>query len=299
TASGNEVTSNEDSETANANQIESISLDKVALTILYDAVGQELEYTLEVTNTGNVTLSNVTIADPLTGTIQNIGTLAPGLSTIVYTSYTVDQDDLDNGSVTNIATATGTPPSQSEVQDTDNAVVLARQDIAIALVKSSEFLAGEECSEAGDEILYTFKVYNMGNVSLSEVALTDPLLEGPISGPVGDTDQDGELDVSEIWTYTSSYEITQADIDAGEVVNQATVTAIGSEKQVQDLSGDQAGNDEELVTEICQTPSIDIVKTDNGSVVDAAGDVITYTLTVTNTGNVTLSNVLVTDPLTG
>ncbi|OOG79363.1 hypothetical protein B0E43_00010, partial [Algoriphagus sp. A40] len=52
-------------------------------------------------------------------------------------------------------------------------------------------------------------------------------------------------------------------------------------------------------TPIERNPSIQIVKTDNDALVDGAGDVITYTLTVTNTGNVTLTNVMVKDPLTG
>ena len=43
-----------------------------------DAVGDVLHYTVTVTNTGNVTLTGVTVVDPLTG--QNISgvTLAPG-----------------------------------------------------------------------------------------------------------------------------------------------------------------------------------------------------------------------------
>ena len=53
------------------------------------------------------------------------------------------------------------------------------------------------------------------------------------------------------------------------------------------------------ITEIPQNPSITIVKDADVSTVDGAGDVITYSLTVTNTGNTTLNSVKITDPLTG
>ena len=45
---------------------------------MVDEVGDVLNYTVTVTNTGNVTLTGVTVVDPLTG--QNISgvTLAPG-----------------------------------------------------------------------------------------------------------------------------------------------------------------------------------------------------------------------------
>jgi hypothetical protein len=58
-------------------------------------------------------------------------------------------------------------------------------------------------------------------------------------------------------------------------------------KQVTDLSGDGANTNEENVIPICSTPKIAIVKTndivvgENGCVILALGDIITYTFTVT------------------
>ena len=79
-----------------------IAIDKVFVNVtggdgdaLADAVGDMLNYTVTVTNTGNVTLTGVTVVDPLTG--QNISgvTLAPGASQTFNTSYTLTQADLD------------------------------------------------------------------------------------------------------------------------------------------------------------------------------------------------------------
>ena len=44
-----------------------------------------------------------------------------------------------------------------------------------------------------------------------------------------------------------------------------------------------------------QNPSISVVKTANVATVSAVGQVVTYTFTITNTGNVTLHSVDVTD----
>src|SRR5690606_35013482 len=153
-------------------------------------------------------------------------------------------------------------------------------------------------------------VTNEGNVSLSGITVTDPLLQAP--NPVvnivfqgGDADGDGELDVTETWTYTAtSYTITQDDIDAGEVVNQATATGIAPDQTtVADLSGSTTTTDDATVIELCQNPDIAIVKTgifndvDGNQCADAGIDTITYTFTVTNEGNVSLSGITVTDPL--
>src|SRR4029453_9330061 len=78
--------------------------------VLPDSAGDGLNYAVTVTNTGAVTLTGVTVVDPLTG--QNISgvTLAPGASQTFDTSYTLTQADLDNqgggdGNIDNIATA--------------------------------------------------------------------------------------------------------------------------------------------------------------------------------------------------
>jgi uncharacterized repeat protein (TIGR01451 family) len=79
-----------------------ISIDKTFVNVsggdgdaLADSAGDVLNYTVTVSNTGNVTLTGVTVVDPLTG--QNISgvTLAPGASQTFNTSYTLTQADLD------------------------------------------------------------------------------------------------------------------------------------------------------------------------------------------------------------
>ncbi|MCF7569632.1 gliding motility-associated C-terminal domain-containing protein [Sabulilitoribacter arenilitoris] len=70
----------------------------------------------------------------------------------------------------------------------------------------------------GDSITYNFTVANTGNLTLTDVEITDPLLG---SAPILVTPS--TLMLGDIGTASADYMITQADIDAGEVTNQATV----------------------------------------------------------------------------
>jgi uncharacterized repeat protein (TIGR01451 family) len=74
----------------------------------YSYVGDVLTYSLTVTNTGNVTLTNVVVSDPVAVvTGSPIASLLPNQSVVLTASYTVVLSDLQNGQFVNIATATG------------------------------------------------------------------------------------------------------------------------------------------------------------------------------------------------
>ena len=82
-------------------------------------VGDEITFTFHVENTGNVTLTGITVADQLVApaapavSVTCPGTtLAPGAEMDCTSSaYVVTQADVDAGSVDNSATASGTPPT--------------------------------------------------------------------------------------------------------------------------------------------------------------------------------------------
>ena len=77
----------------------------------FGAVNEVLSYTITVTNTGKVTLSNVTITDAkLTPSTVTCDTLAPGGICVLVGTYTVTQEDMDVCVVNNTATVTGVGP---------------------------------------------------------------------------------------------------------------------------------------------------------------------------------------------
>src|SRR5204863_478361 len=97
------------------------------------------------------------------------------------------------------------------------------------------------------------------------------------------------LDVGETWTYSCTYTVTQADIDAGSIVNTATGAA-------KDPHGAPVDDADSAVVVASSAPHMTVTKSASVPAVSNAGDPITYTVTVVNDGNVTLASVKLTDP---
>ena len=282
-------------------------------------VGDVITYTFTVTNQGNVSLSTIDVVDPLpglsavtflSGDANNDGMLDITETWIYTATYTVTQVDIDFGTITNQATATGTAPDASTVTDLsgssidndDQTIINICQDAAIALIKKGEFndLNGNACADVGETITYTFEVYNVGNVSLTDIMITDPLVT-IIGGPI--TLEPG---MSDLTTFTAMYTITQADIEALQVENQATVTGIAPLGDiVTDLSDHtNVDDDNPTITNLtnCQESIIALIKEgtmmdENGNGCANVGETIVYNFSVANMGNVDLTDVLVTDPM--
>lgn len=253
------------------------------------SAGDTIDYSFVVTNTGNATLTNVTVTDPLPG-LSPIecpdDSLAPGAEMTCTASYVVTQDDVKTGLVENTATVTGDPPHDDldPVSDEDSATVPLSQAPGIAIDKSG---SGPDPLEVGATVDYTFLVTNTGNVTLSNVTVTDPLPGlSPIDCPDDTLAPGGEM------TCTASYTVTQEDADAGIVQNTATVTG-------DPPSGPAVSDDDFAVVPPSQKPGISLEKTGSGPDPLTVGATVDYSFVVTNTGNVMLSNVTVTDPLPG
>ena len=92
----------------------------------YSAAGEVISYSFLVTNTGDVNINSLSVADDR-ATDENcpLTTLAPTQSTTCTGNYTIIQADLDAGSVSNTATASGTPEQGSLTSPSDTATVTA------------------------------------------------------------------------------------------------------------------------------------------------------------------------------
>ncbi len=309
------IQSEEDEVTVNAEQDPGIEIIKEAISGQnYTGVGDVIEYQFTVTNTGNVTLTNVIITDDLVNnlTYQTVNgnplpvgsiTLAPGDVLVAVASYSVTQLDLDRGEVLNIASTVGQDPNGNDVEDDDSQDVDGIQEPSITIEKSVD--NEDKFSYAGEIITYSFVVTNTGNVTLNSVVITDALVENityvSINGnPVINPDNI-VLAPNDVLIATASYVITQQDMNRLEVINQAFVSGTSpSDETVED--------DDDATIEGESNPDIDITKQativdENGVktaenqdvVVESVNEWIIYEIIATNTGNITLHQVEIED----
>uniref|UniRef100_UPI003CD0DAB0 beta strand repeat-containing protein n=1 Tax=Winogradskyella eximia TaxID=262006 RepID=UPI003CD0DAB0 len=83
----------------------------------------EIEYEFTVTNTGDETLTNIIVTDPLVGTVTCLATtLAPGVSTTCSATYTILQSDVDAGGVENSATVRADAPGGDNSDPSDDVI---------------------------------------------------------------------------------------------------------------------------------------------------------------------------------
>ena len=181
----------------------------------------------------------------------NNNTILDITETWVYVQdYVVTQSDIDTGSITNQATASGTgvnavvtDVSGATVSDDIPTVTIVPEACldAIAITKTGVFndIDTSGCTSLGvDTVTYTFTVTNGGNTPLTGVTVTDPLLGGLLTAvPTGDANGDTILDITETWVYVQDYVVTQSDIDTGSITNQATASGTGVNAVVTDVSG--------------------------------------------------------------
>jgi uncharacterized repeat protein (TIGR01451 family) len=210
-------------------------------------------------------------------------------------TYALTQADIDRGYVPNFATATGTPPQGDDVTDGDDEQVPITAVPELNVVKTGVLDTGVNgVTSVGDIIRYTITVSNVGNVTLRNVRVTEEELEGlsPIVCPPDGTDVIPTLGVGQSVECTATYALTQDDLDAGYVPNLALATGTPPR-------GPEVKDDDDETVPITVAPELDVVK---AGVLDTGangatnvGDIIRYTITVRNTGNVTLRNVRVTE----
>ena len=293
----------------------SIKLVKSAEPQVYAAAGNEILYTYTVTNTGNTTLSKATVIENSadftgTGTLpvpvyvpgsstlgSPEGTLKPDESATYKATYAVTQADVDAGLIDNTATATGEDPFTNQLSDTDDERVEGpKAEAAINLSKTASPL---NYSQVGTTITYNYIVTNNGNLTLKNVIVSENEADFtgtgtlPVPVYVGDSSTKGSpkgtLLPGESATYTATYTITQADLEAKFVDNTAAATG-------EDPDGNTVRDtDDARVVDPRGSAEIHLSKTATPSTYKKSGNTITYTYIVTNTGDRTLTKVDVTE----
>ncbi|SEN73467.1 conserved repeat domain-containing protein [Loktanella fryxellensis] len=299
--------------------------------------GTDIAFEIALTNTGNVTLTEPDLTDDVRRiggttvvatpavTLSSGDTGAPGVfevgeARIYAVTYTLTQADIDAGGVTNSVTAAAndllgnpvTDVSDNGAGDGDDPTVVPVQAAgAIDVVKVVQ--TQPDPVIPGGVVTFEISVANTGNVTLTAPILTEDLRRAdgtpitpqpePVFVAASDANTNGTLDLAEVWRWTVEHTLTQDDIDAGGLTNSVTAaTTDPSGTAIEDVSdnGDDAdGNttDDPAVFAVVPAPALDVTKVvaESGS---AVGDTVIFRITAVNTGNVTLSDPVLTDDFT-
>ena len=272
-------------------------------------VGDEVTFKITATNiydeAKTIKLSEI---EGVTLAKSEFTNVAKGESIETTATYTIKEADVLKGEFKNTVTATidKLTKKASATVDTEglDTTLTVKKEVTKAPADGKAFKLGET-------IEYKITVTNEGNVSYNNVKVEDEL--------VGLSETIKVLAVGESKTFTVSYTVTEADILAGSVTNKAVAAADPIDDPDNPNEPKTPTGEDEITTGDEGTPddpndppvppiedknghltiskeTTSTPKDKNGYVLD---ETITYKITVTNDGNLTITDIKVTDELTG
>ncbi|MGD0030546.1 hypothetical protein SLT67_04235 [Paenibacillus illinoisensis] len=283
------------------------------------AVGDTVTYSVQVTNSGIAPVNNIQFSDPIpagasfvTGSVTvngvaqpaanpaggiSLGTLAPGTSATVTFSIRVDAIP-PSGQLSNRSTVSFTSGAFSSTTFSNTVVTPVFQPIL-----SATKTASTQNATVGDTVSYTVTVSNTGNYG-AQINLTDNIPAGtilvpnsvivngqplPAANPATGISA-GTVAAGATTTITFSVVIDTLP-SPQQLVNQASVALSFTLPDGRTITGSVLSN---VLTITVSAPDVDVVKSTTSTSV-SVGDIVTYSVAVTNNGIATVNNVVFTD----
>ncbi|MEZ5812744.1 MAG: hypothetical protein R3D45_15140 [Rhizobiaceae bacterium] len=279
-----------------------LNVDKRARTPTYVNAGEVLAFDIDVTNTGNATLSAVTVSDPDADAVvcpgggAVIATMAPGETVTCIATMIVVPADVTAGFITNTIEATATDPAGNPVGPARDTETVLRTPVDLVTIKS--LASADATPSEGATVIFRIDVTNNGPEQATGVELTDVLPAGlTYVSDTGGGVYDSGTGVWNVGTIpagvTVSLEIS-ATVDAGTVGQTITnnVAVTGLDQNDSNPNGDD-------LTESIEISSADLVTVKSlvtgGTFRD--GDTVQFQIVVTNNGPDEATNVDLTDIL--
>ncbi len=229
--------------------------------------GQTASFTISLRNEGETTITSLSVDDPLTPDCDRTSGI-PDLPPVDSFSYTCQTDPLIGGFV-NLATVTGLV-GETPIEGSDTAQVnVVTPEIGITKTPDTQSV------NPGEKATFTIKIVNNSSSTLTSISVEDPLTSSceRLAGTLAD------LAPGEMLDYTCEAEDLFADL-----TNVATASADGV-----DPVSDSVSVDVIAPVEISKDPAEQQV---------VSGEKATFTITITNPGAGTLTDVTVFDPST-
>ena len=255
--------------------------------------GQPVDWTYEVANTGNSTVTNVTVTDDKTVPVTCPKTTLGPLEQMTCTgSGTAARLQYENVGTVAASTALGGTLTASDPSHYFGFVT------AIDLQKLTN---GEDADDptgpkvpVGSEVRWSYVVTNTGDIPITSFTIVDSDPSVGITCPrIGLIPPGGNVTC-----------FARGTAVAGQYANTATVDALDALENT--LTATDPSHYFGDVPPITDRPAIDIEKATNGEDADTptgplvpVGSTVTWTYRVTNTGNVALSGLVVTDDRLG
>ena len=252
--------------------------------------GDLVTFTIEVTNIydseQDITLEEI---EGVTLKDAKFAAVPGGEKRSTTAEYEITEKDILNGSFTNTVTAKlgkitkqATATVNTEAKD---------GHLTVTKITKTETPAGG--FKLGDTVQYEIKVINDGNLTIKDITVTDER--------TGLEEKVAVLAPGEEKSFETSTQVTEADILSGHVINDATAKGTSPDPDKPDVPVDPGHTDDDPedpkghLTITKETTSK--AKAEDGKY--ALGEEITYKITVTNDGNLTITDIEVKDELTG
>jgi hypothetical protein len=254
-------------------------------------VGDPVSWTYQITNTGNVTLSNIIVQDD-----QQVSIACPTEKLVSDQSMTCTASGTsERGQYTNIGSVDAFPPgglAQVSASDTSHYLGYTIEP-AVDLKKSTNGKAADippgPYLSPGSPVTWEYRVANIGNVDLSDLVVVDD------RGTPSITDDDTEVcSIPSLAVGASHACVLTGTAQLGQYKNVgAVITDNPSAYQVSDSDPSHYFGIH---------PQISLVGRVNGYDANTVpgeylfiGAPITWTYEITNTGNITLADIRITD----
>lgn len=287
-----------DAAASSGQPVTGIIVDKLVEPLSRPAPGGAFTFTVGVFNSGTDPVTLATLNDDVYGDLTVLAgsscSSAPGtvlLSGDQYIcSFTGDFTGSAGASETDTVTATATPtdPNQQPVQDSDDATATLTAATAIAVDKTAEPLT---LPAPGGAFTFSVVVTNTGSTTVEITALTDDIY-GDLTALGTCTDAVGTVLIAGA-TYSCSFPGNFTGTAGASQTD--TVTATASDPQ----SEEEVTASASATVTLGPARSIAVDKTVAPSSLDAPGGTFTFSVLVTNTGDVTLTIVAVGDDIYG
>ena len=191
-------------------------------------LGDTVTFTLSATNiydeARSVTFVELEGVEIEQATFENV---EPGETVTTTATYTITEADILAGEFKNEASAV---IGEATPVPTDDTVTTEEKTPHLTVTKVVTSDVPAEGVSVGDVIEYEITVENDGNVTISDVKVTDEL--------TGDEWTIDALAPGEVATFTTEYTVTEADAKAGSVKNVAVATGVNPEDEPIEAPGE-------------------------------------------------------------